>query len=107
MGNSDDGVALKEKLKNYFDPEHRKHKLLTEIRGICLIGFNDNNIYDFISLEETAKKATEAAIDWMQKFSKKIKERKLENVVINVFFIPMSSVDNFRTTFAKVVGGNL
>lgn len=107
LGNNDDGVALKEKLKNYFDPEHRKHKLLTEIRGICLIGFNDNNIYDFISLEETAKKATEAAIDWMQKFSKKIKERKLENVVINVFFIPMSSVDNFRTTFAKVVGGVL
>ena len=41
----------------------------------------------------------------MQKFSEKVNEHKLENIVINVFFIPMSSVDKFRTTFTKIVGG--
>lgn len=105
FGNSDYEIALKEKLKNYFDPEHRKNKLFTEVRGICLIGFNDNNIYDYNNIEETARKATEAASQWMQNFSEKVNEHKLENIVINVFFIPMSSVDKFRTTFAKIVGG--
>ena len=42
----------------------------------------------------------------MSDFSEKVKEHKLENIVINVFFIPMSSVDKFRTTFARVVGGD-
>ncbi len=105
FGNSDYEIALKEKLKNYFDPEHRKNKLFTEVRGICLIGFNDNNVYDYNNIEKTARNATEAASQWMQKFSEKVNEHKLENIVINVFFIPMSSVDKFRTTFTKIVGG--
>lgn len=105
FGNSDYDIALKEKLKDYFDPEHRKNKLFTEVRGICLIGFNDKNIYDYNCIEKTAKKATEAASQWMQKFLEKINKHKLENIVVNVFFLPMSSVDKFRTTFAEMVGG--
>ncbi len=105
FGNSDYELNLKEKLKKYFDPEHRNNKLYTEIRGICLIGFNDSKTYVYDNIEETAQKATQEAQQWMSDFSEKIKEHKLENIVINVFFIPMSSVDTFRTTFAKIIGG--
>lgn len=107
FGNSDYENRLKEKLKNYFDPEHRKNKLFTEVRGICLIGFNKNDIYNFNDIKETARKTAEAAEEWMQKFSEKLNKHKLENIIINVFFIPMSSVDKFRTTFAQIIGGKI
>ncbi len=107
FGSSETELALKDKLKNYFDPENKNHKLFTEIRGICLIGFNDQEAYVFDNLVETAKNVTEAANSWMSAFLKKVKENNLENCVMNVFFIPMSSVDTFRTTFAEVISGGI
>ena len=107
FGNSDIEKSLKEKLKIYFDKEHRKYKLCTDIRGICLVAFNDKDSYSFNDIQDTSRKVTEASEKWINKFIVKVKENKLEQIVINVFFIPMSSVDAFRSSFARIVGGQL
>lgn len=105
FGKNDDELLLKEKLKNYFDPEHRNYKLLTEVRGICLVGFDEQNLYNLNDIHDTAKKATEASEQWMQIFLQHAIANEIENVIIDVFFIPMTSVNAFRTSFASVIGG--
>ena len=105
FGKNGDEIILKEKLKNYFDPEHRNNKLLTEIRGICLIGFNDADAYKLNDIEKTAQKVIEKSEKWLTSFKQKIIDNKLEDISINVFFIPMTSVETFRTCFAQKLGG--
>lgn len=104
FGNNDDEVILKEKLKNYFDPEHRNNKLLTEIRGICLVGFDDSEPYTLSNIKETAQKVVEKSEKWLTSFKQQVITNKLENISINVFFIPMTSVEGFRTGFAQKLG---
>lgn len=104
FGKNEDEVILKEKLKTYFDPEHRNNKILTEIRGICLVGFDEQDAYVLDDIDKTAEIIVQKSQNWLNSFKDKVVENKLEKIVINVFFIPMTSVENFRVFFAQKLG---
>ena len=91
-------AELVDKLKDYFDPDIPKCKELTEVRGLCLIGFNESDFVKF-DKEETAKKIVEKSTKWISHFKKKTIENNIETVYMHVVFIPMTCVQTFRDTF--------
>lgn len=94
---------LVEKLVDYFRTDNYKNNELVELRGVCLVGFEKPEIYnDKAKIAENISKQSQA---WLNSFSKKAKELNLEEIVLNVFFIPFPSIEEFRKAFADELGG--
>lgn len=93
-------VELTRKLKEYFNPNRVECREFTDVRGLCLIGFNENK-YDGYDSEQNAKNIMPQVEAWITKFKEEKINNNIKNININVFFIPMTCVDSFRSTFKK------
>lgn len=92
------------KLKEYFNPERVENIELTEVRGLCLIAFDEKN-YNGYEFEQNAKNIMPEVSNWIETFQKEKINNNIKDVVINVFFIPMTCVETFRETFKNKIGG--
>lgn len=96
-------IELTKKLKEYFNPNRVECREFTEVRGLCLVGFNEKK-YDGYDYEQNAKSIMSQIQSWITKFKEEKINNNIKNININVFFIPMSCVDSFRETFKKKLG---
>ncbi len=94
---------LANKLKEYFNPNRIECTELTEIRGLCLIAFDEEK-YENFDYEQNAQNIRPEISDWISKFKKEKINNNIKDVIINVFFIPMTCVETFRETFKKKIG---
>lgn len=94
---------LANKLKEYFNPNRIECTELTEIRGLCLIAFDEEK-YENFDYEQNAQNIRPEISDWISKFKKEKINNNIKDVIINVFFIPMTCVETFRKTFKKKIG---
>ena len=101
LGNN---TELSNKLKEYFNPNRIQCTELTQIRGLCLIAFNREKYEDY-NYEQNAQKIRPEITNWMSKFKQEKINNEIKDVIINVFFVPMTCVDTFRETFKKKIGG--
>lgn len=82
----------------YFNPSRVECKENTEVRGLCLVAFNEKE-YKGFNFNNNAKAIFPNVSEWIAKFqSEKINEN-IKDIAINVFFVPMSCVETFRSTF--------
>lgn len=98
---------LEDAFITFLDPDHRNYKKL-EYRGACLIGF-DSKLYPTTpntTLEaDVALKVNRAFSRWQSKLAGGITSRTpLDKFVLEVFFIPFPSVQEFRDFFLKELG---
>lgn len=96
-------IELTKKLKEYFNPNRVECKEFTEVRGLCLVAFNENK-YDGYDYKQNAKNIMPEIESWISKFKKNKIDNNIEDININVFFIPMTCVETFRETFKKKLG---
>lgn len=96
-------IKLTKKLKEYFNPNRVECREYTEVRGLCLVGFNENK-YDGYDYEQNAKNIMPEIESWIEKFKTEKINKSIKDININVFFIPMTCVDTFRETFKKKLG---
>lgn len=96
-------IELTRKLKEYFNPNRVECREFTDVRGLCLIGFNENK-YDGYDYEQNAKNIMPQVEAWITKFKEEKINNNIKNININVFFIPMTCVDTFRSNFKKKLG---
>lgn len=96
-------IELEKKLKEYFNPNRVECREFTEVRGLCLVAFNENkyNGYDY---QKNVKNIMPEIQFWISEFKKEKINNNIEEININVFFIPMTCVDTFRETFKKKLG---
>lgn len=100
---TEENKELERALIDYFDYNHYKNKEFTEIRGICLIGFNEEECYSCLSRKEIAKNIAAQIEEWVKGFKMQVKINTLEKVFMHAIFIPFHSVDDFRKAFKKVI----
>ena len=98
-----ENVELEKKLKKYFNPNRVENSELTEVRGLCLIGFNEND-YNGLDYKNNAQNIVPNIKNWISNFEKHKIENGIKNIRVNVFFIPMTCVDTFRDTFKNKIG---
>lgn len=96
-------IELTKKLKEYFNPNRVECREFTEVRGLCLVGFNESKYHGY-DYEQNAKNIMPEIESWIEKFKTEKISNNIKDVNINVFFIPMTCVDSFRKTFKKKLG---
>lgn len=101
IGNNE---KLANKLKEYFNPNRVECCEFTEIRGLCLIAFNESG-YEGFDYDKNAYNIMPETKKWIAKFKKEKIDNNIKNVLINVFFIPMTCIDTFRNSFKKCIRG--
>jgi hypothetical protein len=76
-----------------------------EMRGACLVGFTHDN-YPTLPKEFEAVKSTldELVTTWSASMSTRVKNRNLEAFEIEVFFVPVPSVEEFRKAIKHAIG---
>lgn len=97
---------LEEQLLNYLNPDHHNFNNL-QFRGVCLVGFDDGRYpaipnqknYDILSQELQS-----SIIDWKGKIQERLLDRSpLHTFTLEIFLIPMPSVQHFRDAFLEEV----
>lgn len=101
LGNNDQLTKL---LKEFFNPNRVECSEFTEVRGLCLVAFDENKYNGYDSLQN-AKNIMPEVANWISKFKTEKNNNDLNDIIINVFFIPMTCVDTFRGTFKNLIGG--
>jgi hypothetical protein len=88
--------TLKEALRCYFD-ESRPESARIEYRGACLIGFNLEDYPDLARGGEGVREQITARISgWHERIGKRVGDRNLATFELEVFCVPLPSVDEFR-----------
>ncbi len=97
--------ALEKALAAYLDPDQPLSRKV-EFCGIAVVGF-DLKDYDKLSDELSKSAATEIAkrtASWSTTLGNAVKKHKLTDIVIDVFCIPFTSVQDFRDAFVSRLG---
>ena len=99
-----DNPELSNSLRQYFTASSKKSKMI-EYRGLALVGF-DADIYsnEPLSLEKLQEEAKTQILEWGKSLEGAIKKYKLENFVIDLFFVPLPSAEQFRADFLAAMG---
>ncbi len=99
-----DDQDLSNSLRKYFSDSSKKSKMV-EYRGLALVGF-DAEIYDkeLLSMDELQAEAKEQILEWGKPLEETVKKYKLEKFVIDLFFVPLPSADQFRHDFLRAMG---
>ena len=95
---------LTARLLEYFDYGSMKSADV-EMRGACLIGFNHAD-YPSLPRELESSRSTieETVQSWQKSMATRLKNRGLLDFVIEVFFVPVPSVVEFRTAVKRELG---
>jgi hypothetical protein len=95
--------AVEQALLRYLD-DSQPESARVEIRGACLIGFD---LADYPSAEQGAQLAEDVArriAGWQQRIAGQVTARKLERFELEVFCVPLPSVEDFRTRLIAEMG---
>jgi hypothetical protein len=88
--------SLRQALRCYFD-ERTSDSARVEYRGACLIGFDLENYPDLArSGEEVRDRIAARIAAWHERIAKRIGDRKLASFELEVFCVPLPSVEEFR-----------
>lgn len=96
---------LEDAIMEYLDPDNVQYNLL-EYRGICLVGYDEENYpADFSVVEDVIFDAIKNKIsDFKSKVKLRLKHRMpLDSFVIEVFLVPISSVNDLREKFLSLL----
>lgn len=96
---------LDRRIVQYFISD-QPQTVLREIRGASLIGFSlEDYPHPHEADGETVVEAVRDAVQsWFDRVGKRVEKHKLEGFEIDVFCLPMPSVDAFRAAFRKELG---
>lgn len=95
--------AVEQALLRYFD-DSQPESARVEIRGACLIGFD---LADYPSAEQHAQLAKGIArriAGWQRSIAGQVTARELERFELEVFCVPLPSVEDFRTRLIAQMG---
>jgi hypothetical protein len=95
--------AVEQALLRYFD-DSQPESARVEIRGACLIGFD---LADYPGTEGGAQLAEDIArrvAGWQRSIAGQVTARKLEGFELEVFCVPLPSVEDFRTRLIAKMG---
>lgn len=96
--------ALTKALRAFFD-EDDPNSTKVEFRGACLVGFNYADYPDLAVLEATVEAQVRAAAEtWVTKAQTAISTHKLTSIELEIFFVPVPSVQEFRELMRKALG---
>lgn len=97
---------LEAELLNYLNPDHPNFNKM-QFRGVCLIGFDDDR---YPSLPNSKAQSVveneirESVANWSNKLKTKLISRSpLETFVLDIFLVPLPSVQIFRNAFLEEV----
>lgn len=96
---------LLDAFKRYLNPDDPYFNKV-QYRGICLVGF-DLESYPDPETEDPLKfsAAIESQMaEWRNAMRGSVQRRKLDEVVLEVFFVPVPSVEKLREAFLKTLG---
>lgn len=98
-------IELAVELFKFFDDEDA-HSARVELRGACLVGFSLDDYPDpFEASGGKVAAAVAASIDkWHQRIAKRLGERELSEISMEIFLVPMPSVAKFRSAMLKRLG---
>ncbi len=95
---------LTEALKTFFD-EGDINSSRVEFRGACLVGFDLDDYPNMAALEADMEEKVRAAVRrWVTNAQASIGNHALDNVVLEIFFVPFPSVAEFRDLMRKELG---
>lgn len=95
--------AVERALLRYFD-DSQPESARVEIRGACLIGFD---LADYPGAEQGAQLAedvTRRIARWQHSIGGRVTARELESFELEVFCVPLPSVEDFRTRLIAQMG---
>ncbi len=95
---------LTERLLEFFDDNSAKSAHV-EMRGACLIGF-DHAEYPVLPRDtDIARDVLASSLaKWQKTFRTKVKNKKLDKFVIEVFFVPVPDVQQLRDAIKRELG---
>lgn len=97
---------LESALLRFLNPDDVMFKKL-EYRGACLIGFDHAaypNTPHSKSEEQVCAEIKSGVSDWLLSLKKQTTAATLETFILEVFFVPFPSVQDFRDAFASELG---
>lgn len=89
----------------YLDPDDPMYKRL-EYRGACLIGFDHDsypNTPNSKTEEQVCAEIKSGVAAWLEKLKNRAVAAALDSFILEVFFVPFPSVEEFRGAFAKEI----
>lgn len=97
---------LEDQLINYLDPDHANFNKM-QFRGVCLVGFDEGR-YPTIPNQKTHEilslELKSSIQGWKDKLQKRLLKRKpLDTFILEIFLIPLPSVQLFRDAFLEEV----
>lgn len=101
-----DDSSLEEAFKKFLDPQNDQSNHL-EMRGVALVGFNDESYPDGPNKKkfEEVQKEIAAKIDgWKQKIKRQAEKEKIESFIFHFFVVPLTLVKDFRKIFLEELG---
>lgn len=91
-------------LRTFFD-EDDPNSTKVEFRGACLVGFDYDDYPDLSALESEMETQVRAAVQtWALKAQAAITTHKLTAIELEIFFVPVPSVAEFRHLMRKALG---
>ncbi len=95
---------LTEALRTFFDEED-PNSTKVQFRGACLVGFDLDDYPDLSVLEAEMETQVRAAVKtWVEKAQAAITTHQLTAVELEIFFVPVPSVADFRDLMRKALG---
>lgn len=99
--------SLEEALKKYLNPDDPLF-LKLEYRAACLVGFNYASYPDPFEDQGNGvlcAQLTDSVNEWRQLLSEVLTSSDISAFVIETFFVPFPSVQDFRSAFLQEIGG--
>lgn len=92
---------LEDKLLGFFDYHDPMSNDYTEIRGLCLVGFESKRTFKQDNEEYIVNAISRHINTWLADFKSQININGLEGIHMHVFFVPFKDVDLLRDEFMK------
>lgn len=90
---------LEAAIQKYIDIESAEYAQL-QMRGLCLVGFDFDGCQGHpLTNEIVEERIAEKVETWSKTWSERIEKHRLVGTPIDLFLLPIESVDNFRTLY--------
>lgn len=96
--------ALTQALRTFFDDDD-PNSTKVEFRGACLVGFDYTDYPNLATLEAELEAEVRLAVEtWVKKAQTAITTHELKAIELEIFFVPVPSVADFRASMRKALG---
>lgn len=100
---SDPGLVTA--FKKFLNPDD-PHFNRVQYRGICLVGFDQENYPEALSEDPVsfAEEVTQSILSWRETARLSVTQHALNQTVLEIFLIPFPSVEELRASFLRSLG---